>query len=208
MDIAHPYRVISRPLDGAALRVLTGASQGLTGRRIASLAGEGSHEGIRKALRRLVAEGVVEQSEAGNAILYRLNRRHLAAPAIQQLSRLRQAFLARLTEEVATWEVPPLHASVFGSAARGDGDSGSDVDLFVVGPPAIDPDDPRWRAQIEALREDVRAWTGNRASIVEVTEAGARELRRRNPALAESLRTDASTVAGLDVWSPTILGEP
>ena len=122
MNVSRPYGVISHPLDGVVLHVLAGTTQGLSGRKVARLAGNATQEGVRKALGRLAGEGIVEQREAGNAILYQLNRRHLAAPAIEQLTDLRRALLARLTGTIAAWEVLPLHASMFGSAARGDGD--------------------------------------------------------------------------------------
>jgi hypothetical protein len=62
-------------------------------------------------------------------------------------------------------EVMPLHASMFGSAARGDGDSSSDIDLFVVRSAAVDADARTWRGQVERLSEHVRAWTGNHANV-------------------------------------------
>lgn len=61
--------------------------------------------------------------------------------------------------------MPPRHASLFGSVARGDGSVESDVDLLVVCPPRISADDPTWRAQLDTLAVDVYEWTGNHASI-------------------------------------------
>lgn len=195
MDLSRPYSVISHPLDGAALHVLTGTTEGLSGRRIAALMGS-TQEGARKALRRLVATGAVEQKEAGNAILYRFNRRHLAAPAIEQLTDMRRAFLARLADTFRAWEPPPLHASVFGSAARGDGDSSSDIDLFVVRSADVPEEDPAWRGQIESLTADVRDWTGNHANVVEVSASALADLGRRRPAVIAGLEADALTLVG------------
>lgn len=198
MDLSHPYNVISHPLDSAALHVLVGTTEGLSGRRIAALMGS-TQEGARKALQRLVSTGAVEQGEAGNAILYRLNRRHLAAPAIEQLTELRRVFLNRLADTFSAWEPAPLHASVFGSAARGDGGSSSDIDLFVVRPEAVPEDDPAWRGQVESLTADVRDWTGNHANLVEVPASALVDLSRRRPAVVDSLEADALTLAGPDV---------
>lgn len=198
MDVSRPYGVISHPLDGAVLHVLTGTTQGMSGRRVAELTGN-AQEGVRKALRRLVDTGIVEQQEAGNAILYRFNRRHLAAPAVEQLTDLRRALLTRLTDTFRAWAPPPLHASVFGSAARGDGDSSSDIDLFVVRPDSVQADDRMWREQIERLPDDVRDWTGNHANIVEIPESALVDLRRRRPAVVGSLEADALTLVGPDV---------
>lgn len=199
MDLSHPYSVISHRLDGAALHVLAGTTGGLSGRRIAALMGS-TQEGARKALQRLVATGTVEQSEAGNAILYRFNRRHLAAPAIEQLTGIRQAFLARLTDAFRAWDPPPSHASIFGSAARGDGDSSSDIDLFIVRPEAISEGDSAWRGQVDGLAADIRDWTGNHANLVEVSASALLDLSRRRPAVLDSLEADALTLVGPDIF--------
>lgn len=200
MDVSRPYGVISHPLDSLVLHVLAGASVGLSGRRVADLT-ESTQEGVRKALRRLVDVGIVEQQEAGNAILYQLNRRHLAAPAVEQLIDLRRRLLDRLTEAFEAWETPPLHASLFGSAARGDGDSSSDIDLFLVRPRSVDAGGAAWREQVERLADDVRHWTGNRANIIEVSESDLPDLRRRRPAVLDNLEADALTLVGPDVAS-------
>ena len=198
MDVSRPYGVISHPLDGAVLHVLTGTTRGMSGRRVAELTGN-AQEGVRKALRRLVDTGLVEQQEAGNAILYSFNRRHLAAPAVEELTDLRRALLTRLSDAFKAWKPAPLHASVFGSTARGDGDSSSDIDLFVVRPGSVEADDRRWREQIERLPGDLHVWTGNHANIVEVPESALVDLRRRRPAVVDSLEADALTLAGPDV---------
>lgn len=199
MNVSRPYGVISHPLDSTVLHVLAGTTDDLTGRRIAQLAGEGTQEGVRKALARLTGEGLIHQREAGNAILYRLNRQHLAAPAIEQLTDLRRALFRRLEETLEGWLIQPLHAAMFGSAARGDGDANSDIDLFVVRPAAVDEEDPVWREQVERLADDIRNWTGNRAGIAEVSESDLADLKRRKPPILDSLEADALTLAGRDV---------
>lgn len=199
MDVSRPHGVISHRLDGPVLRVLAGTSQALTGRQVARLAGEGSQQGIWKALNRLVDEGVVERSEAGSASLYKLNRDHLAVPAIAALVNLRGELLERLRQTLGDWTVKPVHASMFGSAARGDGDAASDIDLFVIRPKEIDAENPTWRDQLHALGDAVRRWTGNSAGIVELGEAELPVLRRRRPPVLAELDADAITLFGPDV---------
>lgn len=198
MDVSRPYGIISHPLDGSVLYVLAGTSEALTGRRIGELAAK-TQEGTRKALRRLVEAGIVERQEAGNAILYRLNRRHLAAPAIEQLVDLRRELLRRLTATFEAWHAPPLHASMFGSTARGDGDAHSDIDLFIVRPASVEADDRNWQKEIEQLPVDIHDWTGNHANVVEVPEGALEDLRRRRPAVVDSVEADAVTLAGPSV---------
>jgi hypothetical protein len=132
--------------------------------------------------------------EAGNVTLYSLNRRHLAAPAVDLLVGLREELLRRLSEAITSWSVPAVHASLFGSAARGDGDVTSDIDLFVVRPRGVDHDDPTWRAQVDQLAVDVLAWTGNHAGISEVGEGEIRTVRRSEA--GQSIRAEGITLAG------------
>jgi hypothetical protein len=85
---------------------------------------------------------------------------------------------------------------VFGSAARAEGDTTSDIDLLVVRPDGLDPEDPRWRTQIADLAEQVRLLTGNHAGIAEVSAEDLLHMSQQQPALAENLRTDAVTLLG------------
>jgi hypothetical protein len=100
---------------------------------------------------------------------------------------------------IGSWDVHPLHASLFGSAARGDGDAQSDIDLLIVRPTAVDADDGEWRGQIEALAESVHRWTGNHAGIAEVAESELPQLRRDRPPIVDEASADAVDLAGQPV---------
>jgi predicted nucleotidyltransferase len=102
----------------------------------------------------------------------------------------------RLRKAISGWKVPALHASLFGSAARGDGDESSDVDLFVVRKAGVDVEDPRWRSQLDRLARDVVRWTGNHLGLSEVPASDVHRLRRERPPVVEELRRDAITLAG------------
>jgi len=199
MDVSRPHGVISHPLDSTVLRVLVGTTQPLTGHRVARLADEGSQQGVWKALNRLVREGVVEREEAGSSSLYTLNRDHLAVPAIELLANLRGELLERLRQAFGGWKIKPIHASLFGSAARGDGGVGSDIDLFVVRPRNVDAEDETWCRQLDELAQAVRGWTGNHAGVVELSEGELSTLRRRRPPVLEGLDADAIDLAGADL---------
>lgn len=199
MDVSKPYGVIAHPLDSAVLHVLTGANSGLTGRRIARLAKEGTQQGVAKALNRLSEEGLVEREAAGNAILYRFNREHLAAGSIEQLMRLREELVKRLAAEMSSWKIEPLHASMYGSAARDEGSARSDIDLFIVRPGKVDAESREWQDQLDALAARIEAWTGNRADIADVSENDLADLRRRRPAIVGELERDALRLLGEDV---------
>lgn len=63
----------------------------------------------------------------------------------------------------------PVHVSVFGSAARADGQVESDIDLLIVRPENLAEDDPHWREQLHRLAERIERWSGNHASLHEIT---------------------------------------
>jgi hypothetical protein len=100
----------------------------------------------------------------------------------------------------------PVHASIFGSAARGDGDTKSDIDLFIVRPQDIEDDDPVWGEQLDGLATSVCRWTGNHAGIAEVAETEISRLREEEPPIVVALRDDAVLLFGPHVsalLSPT-----
>ncbi len=196
MDVARPYTAICPTLDSTVLTILAGTTRPLTGRAVARLAGRRSHAGVLEVLRRLVTHGLVDRQEAGTALLYTLNRDHLAAPAVEIIAGMRSELLQRLCEAVAGWEVVPVHLSLFGSTARGEGDTDSDVDLFVVRPGGVQEDDSRWRAQMDRLATQVLRWTGNHAGIAEVAEADVNNLRRDDRPILDELRADAVVLCG------------
>lgn len=199
MDVAHPYTAICPTLDSGVLSVLAGTTRPLTGREIARLLGRRSHSGVLDALNRLAEHGVVDREEAGRALLFTLNREHLAAPAVDVLAGMRSELLTRLRGAVDSWEVAPVHVSMFGSAARGEGDASSDIDLFVVRPKGVEGEEPRWRGQLDHLARLVERWTGNRAGIAEAGEEEIARLRSEEPPIVAELRSDAIAIAGTEV---------
>jgi predicted nucleotidyltransferase len=151
---------------------------------------------VLSALERLVVQGLVERIEAGSGFQYTLNRDHLATPAVEALTGMRRALWERLRCVVADWNPPATHVSVFGSAARGEGDVASDIDILIVRLDGLDSEDSSWQAQIAELAERVRLWTGNHAGIAEIGESELPGLAQERPALADNLRADAVTITG------------
>ncbi|MDQ3121840.1 MAG: nucleotidyltransferase domain-containing protein [Actinomycetota bacterium] len=196
MNLSRPWALIRSPIDIEVMVVLRGTTRPLTGRDVARLVRAGSQPAVNAALRRLAEEGLVEAEEAGSAYLYTFNREHLAASAIELLAGIRTELERRLRGEIAEWRIAPVHVSIFGSAARGDGDTRSDIDVFVVRPADVSEDDPGWREQLDRLSDHVYNWTGNRVAVSEVSAADARRLRRERPAIVEEIRRDAITLAG------------
>lgn len=205
MDLGHPYSAISPTLDPGVLTILAGTSRPLTGREISRLLGRPSHSGVIAALDRLVVQGLVDREEAGRAFLFTLNREHLAAPAAELLADLRGELLHRIRDAIDAWSIAPEHLSLFGSAARGDGDASSDIDVFAVRAKAVDRRDPLWREQLDLLTWQIERWTGNPARIAEVGQTEIARLRKERPQLLDELRADAISLAGPEV--SIVLGE-
>lgn len=205
MDVAHPYKAVCPTLDGDVLQTLAGTTMGMTGRQIAVLTGRRSHGGVLRVLNRLTEHGLVDRVELNRAFLFSLNREHLAYPAVIALAGLRLALLGHLEEELAAWQIPPVHASLFGSTARGDGDTSSDIDLFVVRPGPVESEDAHWREQIDALEHKVARLTGNRATILEASGEEIDSLVAEDRPIFAQLRADAIRLAGLAVSE--LLGE-
>jgi predicted nucleotidyltransferase len=203
MDVARPYSAVVPSLDGDVLVVLAGTTRPLTGRQVAELSRRGSRSAVSAVLDRLVEQGLVLRQEAGRAHLHTLNREHLAAGAAEQLASLRSELLRRLFVAFTAWHPAPLHASMFGSAARGDGDTASDIDLFVVRPAQISDEDDQWIAQVDELSRAVHAWTGNHAGIIEVPAQELSRLFRNRPPVFENLRTDAIHLIGMPLQAVT-----
>src|SRR3954451_20512293 len=102
MDLARPYAAVTGGgLEGEVVSVLAKTTRPLTGRQIARLAEHGSDRGVRLALNRLAEHGLVETMEARPAILYTLNRQHIAAPVALALVDLRGELFARIQGAIA-----------------------------------------------------------------------------------------------------------
>lgn len=197
MDLSDPTRSVTSTLDGTVLAVLAAAGRPLTVGQVAEQAVRGSEIGIRRSLARLVGQGIVKAALMGRNQVHELNRNHIAAPVATLLAGLRGELWARLRKEFGSWRPSPLYACVFGSAARGDGDEASDIDLLLVHPPFPGEKEPSnlspslgalladalgaeilsstesdassaWERQVDHLRELVAAWTGNPLQVVDL----------------------------------------
>ncbi|HXB64399.1 MAG TPA: nucleotidyltransferase domain-containing protein [Solirubrobacteraceae bacterium] len=199
MDVARPYSTVSPKLEGDVLRALAGTTRLLTGREVTLLTGKTSHSGVMAVLSRLVEHGLVERVELNRTSLYALNRDHLAAPAVELLMGMREKLLDQIRRKLGAWQIAPLHASLFGSTARGDGDAQSDIDLFVVRPDDVDEDHPAWCSQIDDLRTQILRWTGNGAGVVQVSESEVAHLLDEEPPIVADLRSDAIVLHGPEI---------
>lgn len=195
MDLSNPYVGMFPTVDSAVLYVLASARKPRTGREIARLAGR-SQSATQRVLDRLADHGLVLRDQAGRAFVYRLNSEHVAAAPISTLAAMRAALFHRIGDRIEEWLLRPMHVSVFGSAARGDGSTGSDVDIFIVRVAAVDEEDGVWRGQLDDLSTSIHAWSGNHAGIAEVGEHELEKLREERPPVIAELERDAVQIYG------------
>lgn len=197
MDFSTPISTVIPSLDGPVLQVLARADRMLTGRQVHAEAGTGSVAGVRLVLQRLASTGLVHVDEAGSSLLFRLNRSHLAAQAVELLANLRATFSDTLSADIAAWRIPPLHASLYGAAARGEGKPAAEVSLLLIRSDEIAAGNFLWEQQVSGLMSDIVELTGN---PVDVDELSLRDLAGHHHA----------AVPVIQDWldQPTILSGP
>jgi predicted nucleotidyltransferase len=224
VDLTDPTRAVTPTLDGPVLAVLARAGKPLTAGEVAAQTPRGSEIGVRKCLARLVEQGIVRATEMGRNRVHELNREHLGAPIAGLLAGLRLELWNRFRKTLGTWNPKPVYGCVFGSAARGDGDAQSDIDLLLVHPPPPGENDPRrrpraleavagltaefttvqlterqlakWGHQVDLLRGLVRGWTGNPLQVLEMSTSQWADQQRRQSALFVEISRDAIEIVG------------
>src|SRR5438552_7692070 len=114
MDVSAPHAAVSPGPEGEILIALLHTTKGLTGRQVALRVRHASQASVNRALQRLAEQGIIEGQPVGRAMLFTLNREHLAFPAVSVLGGLRAELLRRVGERLKS-EPRPVHASLFGS---------------------------------------------------------------------------------------------
>jgi predicted nucleotidyltransferase len=166
VDLSMPLAVVTPTLDAAVLHALAATTAWTSGAQVHRMAGAGSPDGVRRVLARLVGQGIVLADAHPHATLYLLNRDHVAAGEIVAMTRIRATIIERITAALEGWSPQPLHASLFGSFARGDATTTSDIDVLVVMSAADNASSDTQALQIDQLASDIMKWTGNRGHIV------------------------------------------
>lgn len=204
MQFQHPLSVVTPTLDGDLLTALAHAEVWFTPHQLQRvLPTDRSTEGIRRALRRLTEQGIVDAEQVGRASRYRLNRDHLGARPILELANLRSTFVTRLEDELRNMSEPPVYGALFGSAARGDMRPDSDIDILLVR--ADDTDLTGWEHFTDLLSRRVTRWTGNDAQIYDLDESTARAAAAGGDPVLVSVVKEGLTIAGRPDWLRALL---
>lgn len=203
MDFAAPYRVVTPTLEGPILGALAGSELALTRQQIVALVEDASEAGVRKALARLVEQGIVIEQRFGKRYAYLANREHLLWPSVEGLFSARRLLRTRVEELIAQWEFRPASVELFGSVARGGSDATSDIDLLIVRPDLPAEAEEVWDQQVAELHDQIVRWTGNACDIVVLDP---QELEAAHEQDEPILRPPTSTLAGAPLAA--LLGQP
>jgi len=186
---------ILAPNEVRVLRALLRVDTPLTGRAVARVTGL-TQSTAQRALTRLREVGLVLAESAPPSLLYRANPDHLAMPAMISLLGLDDELRARVADGVAAWPLQPASLVVYGSVARKETTSASDLDVLVVRPDATEPDDATWQGQVADLADRLRRWTGRRTSLIDMSQHElVQGLADREPFLVAANR-DGWLIAG------------
>ena len=89
----------------------------------------------------------------------------------------------------------PVTLALFGSFARGTDDAESDLDVLVVRPEDVEPDDPSWLDSFGAWQDLARVVVGNPVNVIETSRHELPALARTR-SLWRSIVDDAIMLAG------------
>ena len=130
---------------------------------------------------------------------FTLNRDHLAARPVIELAQLANTLVERLAGLIQSWEVQPQHAYLFGSAARQDGDTSSDVDVLLVHSEDWQEPPRAWAQQVDDLATKIRQWTGNDAGILDLSAVDLDHMKVNREAILDSWQRDGILLAGQEL---------
>jgi predicted nucleotidyltransferase len=183
VNVSEPSDLVMTRTTAALLRVLAGADAAFSVRQAARLAGVSAPRAL-EIVDRAAARGLIVVEQAGRSRMCRLNRDHLAADAIIALVTLRPRMFEALAQEIGSWATPPIHASLFGSAARGDGGPDSDLDVLVVRADSAAADS--WEEQKFVSGQHLQRLTGNSVNWFDIASSDlGRSVVLHEPLVAE-----------------------
>lgn len=195
MRLQNPFSAISTTgIDSQVLTVLVRSEQYLTIREIHQLLPEqGSHQGVRLSAGRLVEQGMLLQRLTGRGYAFAFNGDHLLAAAVREIAQAKSELISRMSRVISGWQIQPLVATLFGSAARNEMDTYSDIDVLIVVADGVAVD------LVEELVSDFAAhvtlWTGNdlRPLIYQDSEV-------KPASIFDSVIADGIVIAGDHSW--------
>ena len=195
MDFTRPIEAVIPDAQGRILAVLAGTTGELNLRTLAELSGV-SLAHVARVVPRLVELGMVDRREVPPSVLVRIVPVHLAVRPLLALAALRDALIEELRRSAKRIRPAPANITLFGSAARGDGDAASDIDLVIVRAANVMEDDPSWDRAVSAWVARIGRATGNPVNRIEVGIDEAPRLSRSRSALWRAVCREGIVILG------------
>ena len=204
VDFVHPVEAVIPGAQGRVLGVLARTTAELNLRTLARLAGVSTAQ-VSRVMPGLVELGLVRRRDVPPSSLFTLVRSHIAANAVLALATAHDTVLHELGALAASIKVAPVSMIVFGSFARGEAVTGSDIDAVFIRPDDVPADDAAWVESIESWRSRVQERTGNCVEVLELSRDEARSRVASARPLWRDIRRDGQVVYGLNLDQ---LGKP
>lgn len=203
MNLAEPYDLVMPRATAEVLKVLIGAESAFSIRQVARIAEISAPQALR-VVNHESERGLVLVEQAGRSRMCRFNRDHLAANAVVELISLRERMIHAVGDEISSWTIEPIHSSLFGSAARGEGDLDSDLDVLIVRPQ--EESEHQWDEQKYASGLNLRKKTGNDISWFDVSLDELRTAKKASEPILSEWKKEGILLTGsplLDLLSAT-----
>ena len=197
MNTGEPTDIVLPRATAAVFRVLVGADASFSIRQLARVAGVSAPRAV-EIVNHASERGLILVEQAGRSRMCRFNREHLAAGAVIELVAIRERMLRAIEDEIASWSIAPLHASLFGSVARGEGDTNSDLDLLLVRPKGEPEED--WEEQKYTSGIHLRAKIGNHVSWFDISLTEMKSAMRISEPIIAEWKKDSIALAGPPLW--------
>lgn len=193
MDFVYPVEALVPGVRGKVLGACLRSDEALTMRALARLAGVSANQAAQ-VIDQLDDLGLLRRTAAGRSLMVSLVDESPAVAALRQVADLRSTTLRRWRDRARQMDPPPTTMAVYGSWARGEARSGSDVDIVVVLPDGLDdPGEDRYREQIARWCTYASLVAGLPVSPL-VISAG--ESHTVDGPLWDEIRRDAVLIAG------------
>jgi|GEM_PF-523759 len=194
MNTGEPTDLLFTRATAAVFRVLVGTDTSFSIRQLARVAGISAPRAV-EIVNHASERGLILVEQAGRSRMCRFNRDHLAARAFIEVVTIRERMLSVIEDEIGSWKIAPLHASLFGSAARGDGNTNSDLDLLLVRPKGQPEEE--WEEQKYTSGVRLRAKIGNPVSWFDISITEMKSALRASEPIFAEWKKDSIHLSGL-----------
>jgi predicted nucleotidyltransferase len=197
MYLSNPLSTLFPGAHGHVLGQLLIESRPQSGRAIALKLGQSVGKSrVIEVLSDLAHLGVVDREIVGSSHLFSINKDHLCYQTLKVLASPMPALIKQIQRIVAGFQRAPLAVVIFGSVAKGSSQAGSDLDLLVLRPNHVSPEDSAWESQTLELVVQLERSTGYPVQLVEYSENEFQALVNRGARLVTELSDTAVAVTG------------